>query len=166
MNEQPTKSYGVLIAEDSATDRWLIKSAIGRTERLRLLAEVPDGTGVLAYLQGRGEFSDREKYPMPHLLLLDLNMPQVDGFQVLEWLQMRTFPNLMKVVLTDSLHGEHLKRAMDLGADFFQVKPRSAHELQTIIRGLESYLSETPAIADYATSRLSRLRNSPAASRG
>src|SRR5258708_4166361 len=144
MNESQSTKYGVVIAEDSATDRILIKSAIGRTERLHLLAEVSDGTGVLAYLQGQGEFGDRGKFPLPDLLLLDLKMLRLDGFQVLEWLNTQSFANLTTVVLTDSLHSEHLKRAMDLGADFFQVKPRSAHELQTIIRGLEEYLSETP----------------------
>jgi CheY-like chemotaxis protein len=162
MNELQPKSYGVLIAEDSAIDRLLIKSAIGRTERLHVLAEVPDGSGVLAYLQGQGEFSDRAKFPAPHLLLLDLKMPRLDGFQVLEWLNTQRFAELTTVVLTSSLQSEHLKRALDLGADFFQVKPSTAHELQTVIRGLESYLSRTPAISDYATSRRSRLRNSPA----
>jgi CheY-like chemotaxis protein len=163
MNAVETSSFGVVIAEDSADDRFLIKSAIGTTTRLQILAEVADGEGVLAYFQGRGEFGDRQRYPLPDLLLLDLHMPGMDGFQVLEWLNTQPLGKLTTVVLTDSIKTEHLKKALDLGADFFQVKPRSSHELKAIIHGLEKHLSGSPPLAAYATARPSAPRKINAA---
>ena len=95
---------------------------------------------MVAYLAGLGQFHDRQKFPLPDLLLLDLNMPFKDGFQVLEWLQTQSFNSLTVVVLTDSMNPEHVKRALDLGAVFFHVKGRSQHDRQAMVLALEEYL--------------------------
>ncbi len=155
MNKPDKSRYGVLIADDSEADRFLLRKAVGEAASLRTVAEVSDGVGVVAYLRGQGEFSHRREFPIPDLLLLDLNMPRMDGFEVLEWLRTQRFGDLNVVVLTNSLHSEHLKRAMDLGAHFYQVKPRSTEDRDALILALEQYLHGISAAAHFVAPRLS-----------
>jgi CheY-like chemotaxis protein len=142
-------NYSVLLADDSSEDRFLFKGSLWHTTRLRLVAEAEDGREAIDYFEGCGQFADREKFPLPDLLLLDLNMPRVDGFEVLTWLQRRAFDHFT-VVLTDSMHPEDIKRALDLGADLFQMKPRRDRDRQAMALALEELLvksrAETPAI--------------------
>jgi len=137
MNGQTEQQFFVLVADDSENDRWLLSLAMGRTARLRIVAEVTNGADVIAYLQGSGRFAQREKFPLPDLLLLDLAMPVKNGFEVLTWLRRQPLPSLKVVVLTDSMNPEHIKRALDLGADHFQVKPASNGELESMVFALE-----------------------------
>lgn len=140
MSKLANNIYLVLVADDSDADRFLLKTALQRASRLQIIGEVADGVETIAYLKGHGDFRNREKYPLPDLLLLDLKMPLQDGFEVLEWLQTQSFRNLTVVVLTDSMQPEHIKRALDLGADLFQVKPRTNHDREAMIMALEEYL--------------------------
>src|SRR5262249_49374578 len=128
MNSQPKENFLVLMADDSEGDRMLFKHALGRADRLQLIGELTDGQQVVAYLKGTGAFANRAEFPVPDLLLLDLKMPRKDGFEVLEWLRTQSFDKMIVVVLTDSMHPEHIKRALDLGADLFQVKPVMNHD--------------------------------------
>jgi CheY-like chemotaxis protein len=137
MNRQAKDTYSVLVADDSADDRLLLRAAVNQTARLRIAAEVRDGGEVIAYLRGH---DDREKHPLPDLLLLDLKMPVMDGFEVLEWLRVRPFEDLTVVVLTDSMQPEHIQRALQLGADLFQIKPRSNRERETMVMALENHI--------------------------
>src|SRR5689334_5646259 len=108
---KPAKDvYYVLIADDSEADRFLMKTALRQASCLQIIAEVSDGTDAIAYLRGHAEFSDRQKFPLPDLLLLDLKMPLQDGFEVLEWLNEQPCQGLTVVVLTDSMQTEHIKR--------------------------------------------------------
>jgi CheY-like chemotaxis protein len=140
MNKPEKDAYHVLVADDSTDDRFLLHSAMHRATRLHIVAEVADGAEVIAYLKGRDAYADRKRYPLPDLLLLDLKMPQMDGFEVLEWMQTQSFPGLTVVVLTDSMQAEHIKRALDLGADLFQVKPRANPEREAMVLALEEFI--------------------------
>ncbi len=147
MNKLEKHRHGILVADDSAHDRFLLRNATDSSVGLRFIAGVPDGAGVVAYLRGEGEFADRQKFPIPELLVLDLHMPRLDGFEVLEWLKTQRFPDLTVVVLTDSMNPEHLRRALDLGAYRFQVKPTSAYDWVTMVHALEQHLQRASAIA-------------------
>jgi len=140
MNKPEKNRYFVLIADDSSDDRFLLRSAMRRATRLNIVAEVGDGSGVIAYLKGQDAYADRKRYPLPDLLLLDLKMPQMDGFEVLEWLRTHSIAGMSIVVLTDSMQPEHIKQALDLGADLFQVKPRANPEREALALALEQYL--------------------------
>jgi CheY-like chemotaxis protein len=144
MTKRAKDIYHVLIADDSEADRLLIKSALRHATCLKIVAEVADGADVIAYLGGQAAFCDRQKFPLPDLLLLDLKMPLKDGFEVLEWLSFQPFKtDLTVVVLTDSMHPGHIKRALDLGADLFQVKPRASSDRAAMIFALEDYLRQS-----------------------
>ena len=90
----------ILVAEDSHDDLLLLKRALQKARVLNPVLSVHDGEETIAYLQGEGPYSAREKYPFPILLLLDLNMPKKSGFDVLAWLQGRPMKDLGVVVLT------------------------------------------------------------------
>jgi len=140
MNAQKKDDFLVLVADDSHDDRRLVKLAMRRATRMKIIAEMSTGGQVIDYLDGRAHFSDRERFPLPDLLLMDLKMPQQDGFEVLEWLHTQPFEKLTVVVLTDSMNPAHIKRALDLGADLFQVKPKATHDREAMILALEEYL--------------------------
>jgi CheY-like chemotaxis protein len=148
MSKQAKDNFLVLVADDSDDDRLLLKKAMQRASRLQVIGELENGNDVIAYFKGHSHFNDREKFPLPDLLLLDLKMPMKDGFEVLTWLRTQPFKQMTVVVLTDSMHAEHIKRALDLGADLFQVKPRMPHDLTAMILALEERLllsGQTPA---------------------
>lgn len=132
--------FGILLADDSADDRFLATRALKRSEHLHLLAEVCDGGEAIAYLSGCGQYRDRTKYPFPKLLLLDLDMPRMNGFEVLEWLQQRGLPDLRVVILSGSLDPTNIERALALGADYCLTKPHRPDEIEGIARRLELFM--------------------------
>src|ERR1700687_5809700 len=107
--------YLVLLADDSEEDGLLLEMAFGRLDRLRLLPRMADGQQTIAYLNGDGKYAARRKYPFPDLLLLDLKMPRMDGFEVLEWLQAHPFPELVVSVLSGSDSTADISHALSMG---------------------------------------------------
>src|SRR2546421_10494517 len=102
----------VLLAEDDPDDVLLTQLAFEKARLANPLQVVRDGEEAIAYLKGEGKFADREHYPVPILLLLDLKMPRVSGFQVLSWL--RKQPKLQELpvaVMTSSDHDPDAARA-------------------------------------------------------
>jgi CheY-like chemotaxis protein len=140
MSEQVRENFQVLVADDSESDRLLLRTAMRRATRLQIIAEVRNGEEVIAYLSRHGETPERAGLFLPHLLLLDLKMPGRDGFEVLEWLRTRKFDAMTVVALTGSMQPDHIRRALDLGADFFQVKPRSHKDCVSMVLALEERL--------------------------
>src|SRR6266581_3559317 len=119
------EKYLVLMVDDSADDCLLLKMALSKAQRLRFIGSVSDGEEIVAYLSGEGKYSDRERYPLPDMLLLDLMMPRKNGFEVLEWLRGQPFDDMTIVVLSGSEQPEDRKRALALGADYYQTKEAS-----------------------------------------
>lgn len=157
MSKLAKETFFVLIADDSAEDRFLMTSAMRHAHRLKIIGEVSDGHEVISYLGGSAGYNDRQKFPLPDLLLLDLKMPLIDGFEVLEWLRAKSFRNLTVVVLTDSMRADHIKRAMDLGADFFQIKPQAHADRVTMVQALEEHLTRpAPVLAVRSFKKTSR----------
>ena len=103
------------------------------------------------YLAGEGQYSNRAEYPLPDLILLDLKMPKVDGFDVLLWIRRQPgFGSIPVVVLTSSDAIRDVNRAYALGANSFMVKPLDFENLMELTRFLTSYwlqLSKAPEIS-------------------
>ena len=114
----------ILVAEDRLDDIELIKKALERAKVSSAMYFVRDGEETIAYLEGERGYANREEYPLPDLLLLDLKMPRMDGFDVLAWIRRQPrLRTLRVVVLTSSEEVRDINLAYELGANSFLVKP-------------------------------------------
>jgi CheY-like chemotaxis protein len=133
----------ILLAEDNEDDIFLMRRAFREAGLSNPLNVVRNGEEVIWYLNSQKTFADRAKYPWPCLLLLDLKMPVVDGFEVLAWLQRRRRPkNLLVVILTSSSLDVNVLRALELGADAYLAKPKDFELLVGMVRDLGVRIQE------------------------
>jgi len=101
---------------------------------------VGDGEEAQAYLEGTGKYHRRDEFPLPNLVLLDLKLPGMDGFELLEWIRNHpAFKALRVVVLTSSSNISDIKKAYELGANSFLVKPRDFTRFTAMMGTLESF---------------------------
>ncbi|MGH7971026.1 MAG: response regulator [Limisphaerales bacterium] len=141
----------ILIVEDSGDDILLLRRAFSQAKLLNPLQVVTNGEDAIAYLSGTGKYQNRPEFPLPSLVLLDLKMPGIDGFQVLTWI--RQNPNLRGlrvVVLTSSNEMKDVNRAYQLGANSFLVKPVDFERFVEISRALDGYwvlLDQPPEVS-------------------
>jgi len=140
MRVAPKDSYSVLLADDSDTDRLLLRLALLRHPRLTIVGEVQDGLEVIHYLSATGRFKNRKKYPFPDLLLLDLKMPLQTGHEVLAWLRDNSFKNLQIAVVSGSVMSEDLCQSLALKADAFFVKSADRREREAMVCDIERLL--------------------------
>jgi CheY-like chemotaxis protein len=114
----------ILLAEDEEDYVLLIKHAFAKADIPNPLFVVWNGEEAIAYLKGEGKYSNREEYPLPELMLLDLKMPRVNGFEVLKWMRVQPGLAALRVlVLTSSDQIRDVNEAYQLGANSFLVKP-------------------------------------------
>jgi CheY-like chemotaxis protein len=130
-------SLNILLSEDNQDDLTLFQMALDKAKVSARLQTVRDGEEAIDYLKGENDFSDRKAHPLPDLILLDLNMPRRNGFEVLEWIrQDAIYKHLMVHVLTASCREVDVRRAYDLHANSYIVKPSRVNELVSFITGL------------------------------
>ncbi len=135
-----TPSNILLHVEDDPNDVLLLQRAFRKANLPIAIQAVSDGDKAVAYLAGRDEYSDREKFPFPALVLLDLKMPRKSGLEVLAW--MRSEAKLRRVVVvifTSSKHDGDVDRAYDLGANSYLVKPVGFDRLLEIASLIHEY---------------------------
>lgn len=128
----------ILLVDDTVSDRMIMQLAFGQIP-FDAVQVACDGLEAVAYLKGEGKFSDRGKFPLPTVMLLDLKMPLMDGFEVLAWV--RSQPRLKRLpvfTLTSSNRPEDIERAYDLGANGFLIKPS---ELKQLVQMLKTMLA-------------------------
>lgn len=130
----------ILLAEDDLGDQELTKRALEEGKVENELYIVKDGEEALDYLFRRGRYTDPETSPRPDLFLLDLNMPKLDGRQVLEQIRsIHELRNIRVVVLTTSRQEEDITRSYDLGVHSYITKPVDLDQFFNVIRTLEEY---------------------------
>jgi len=133
MNEKQT----ILLVDDSENDLMLMHAAFDMSNCNNPLQEVRDGEEAIAYLKGEGPYCDRNKFPLPVVMLLDLNMPKKNGFDVLAWVRAQpVLKRLVIVITTASMRSEDVDLAFDLGATSFLVKPSNLETLAAMMRCL------------------------------
>ena len=132
----------ILLVDDNPHDVILLRLAFRRVGIIDPIKLVNDGAEAVRYLKGEGPYADRQAYPTPTLVLLDLKMPQTSGFDVLQWIRSEpSLQGLMVVVMTGSKDSDDVQRAYQLGADSYLVKPARFSDLVKITQSLKTYCS-------------------------
>jgi len=127
----------LLVIEDSQDQAILFAAAARRARPGLDVRNSPDGLDGITYLAGLPPYDDRRAHPAPDLILLDLIMPEVDGFEVLTWIMDRPdLPTVPVVVLTASVNPHDERRALALGATAVYRKPNDLHELTEVVRAI------------------------------
>lgn len=131
----------VLLVEDDVSDAQLIKIALGRTPGEVNLIRIEDGDKAVDYLTGAAPYDDREKYPLPLTMLLDIKLPKRSGLELLQWLRSQAGPlkRLPVMMLTSSSHRIDVNRAFERGANAYFTKPESLKELVAMLADLKSF---------------------------
>ena len=129
----------VLWVEDDADDVLLIGRAI-RKAGLDRPALARDGQEAVAYLSGSGEYADRDAHPFPSLILLDLKLPRISGFEVLQWIRERPEVRRVPVVMfTSSQEKADIDRAYELGANAYLVKSVDHEHLVEALKRVRNF---------------------------
>ena len=130
----------ILLAEDSPDDVLLIRMAFKRAGFLNPMHVVTDGEKAIQYLKGEGIYADREQYPVPQILLLDLKMPRMNGFDVLAWIRQRPeWKCLPVIVITTSFYGPDIEQAYESGANSFLTKPAQFDEFVATVKQMGNF---------------------------
>jgi two-component system response regulator len=149
---EPRKPFTILMADDDADDRDFTRSAMEESRLVNDLRCVEDGEELLDYLHRRGRYADPKDSPRPGLILLDLNMPRLDGREALK--EIKADPKLRNipiVVLTTSKTEEDILRSYNLGANCFITKPVTFEGLVDVVKVLDKHwfqLVELPPLPD------------------
>lgn len=134
------KTEHILLAKDNEDYALLFRRALKSARIDASLDVVHDGQEAVNYLAGADGYADRDKHPFPKLLLLDLRMPRMDGFEVLSAIRQRLgFTQLPVIVLTHSDNPADVRRAYELGATSYFRKPDSLEGLDEMIHVLHAY---------------------------
>jgi CheY-like chemotaxis protein len=127
----------VLAAEDEESDAFLMQLAFGKIGLTDKLLILRDGQEVIEYLKGGGTYANRDLYPLPSLLLLDVKMPRMTGFDVLAWLgENPQFRDLPVVILSSSSHEDDVEKARELGAWDYHLKPHGMAPFVQLVKQL------------------------------
>jgi CheY-like chemotaxis protein len=129
------KPQVVLSVDDNDVDGALLERAFKRTSIPARLYRVSEGPQAMAYLSGDGIYRDRDNYPLPDLVLLDLVMPKMSGVDVLRWIRDQTGIRKTKVLIfTASERPEDFKIANEIGADGYLLKPTKFDDLKKLVK--------------------------------
>jgi CheY-like chemotaxis protein len=139
----------ILLVEDNEDDAFLLTRALRTAEVDNPVHVVTDGEQAVDYLKGTGRFADRTQHPLPGLVLLDLKLPRISGFEVLQWIQNETaLPELVVVVLSSSGEKRDINMAYRFGARSYVVKPPTQASFVDLAKGLKLYwlqLNQAPS---------------------
>jgi CheY-like chemotaxis protein len=125
----------ILLVEDSPDDAFFFRRAASKCGLPSVTHEAADGVEAIDYLLHKGRFADAAAHPTPDIMFLDLKLPHVNGFEVLEWMRRHAeCPPMPVVVLSSSNQPEDQQRAEELGAALFLTKPPSPDKLLEVLK--------------------------------
>jgi CheY-like chemotaxis protein len=129
----------ILQVEDDPSAVAFLNHAMKKAEVVNPIQVVTDGQHAIDYLKGAGRFADREQFPMPCLVLLDLNLPHVMGFEVLRWIRQQPGMAVPVVILSSSADNVDMRTAYRLGANAFLTKPSEPSLLQDMVNAIKAF---------------------------
>lgn len=127
----------VLLIDDNSRDVELMQRVFKQARMTNPIKVVSDGAEAMDYLSGAGVYVDRAKYPLPFLVLLDLNLRKPSGLEVLRWIRKQPSLEQVRVVILTSREACDTERAFALGADSYLNKPGNFEQLVMLMNGLE-----------------------------
>ena len=138
-----TTNRALLLVEDNEDDVFLMKRALKSARIVNPLLVVEDGQEALDYLGGAGKFADRDQYPLPVVVFLDLKLPFISGHEVLAWIRrQKQLESTVVIVLTSSNEASDLSRCYALGANSYLVKPPTPEQLDDLAKAFKWYWLE------------------------
>lgn len=147
------QSLTILMADDDEDDRDLTRDALIDAAYVEQMEFVVDGRDLIDYLRQAGRYGSPEaaERPRPSIILLDLNMPRMDGREALAEIKNdAALRHIPVVVLTTSSDDEDVRNAYDLGANSYITKPVTGSKLEDVLGRLAEYWSEIVTLPDPA----------------
>jgi DNA-binding response OmpR family regulator len=129
----------ILQVEDDENDVFLLRHAMKKAGVENSIHVAGDGQQAIDYLKGVGKFADREKFPLPCLVLLDGKLPYVMGLDVLKWIRQQSGLALVVVMLSASRENADIAAAYRLGANAFLTKPSEAHKFEAMVKAIKDF---------------------------
>lgn len=137
------KYFTILVAEDNSDDLKLLKRKINSINRNVKLIITNDGEDALNYIYHRGKYKDKEKFPKPDLIILDIRMPKINGIEVLETIKSDKENEELKkipvIMLTISTLERDISESFKAGCDDYLVKSGTFEDFEKIINPIEEY---------------------------
>jgi CheY-like chemotaxis protein len=132
----------ILLVEDNDEDAFLLRRAL-RLEKVECSVQVAqDGQEAIEYLGATGKYADRQQYPFPNLVLLDLKLPYVHGFEVLAWVATQpACKDLRIIILTSSGEERDRSKAEQFGIKQYFTKPPTKDLVTTVVKTLQEVCS-------------------------
>lgn len=125
----------ILLVEDNEDDVFIMRNVFKKAAMTNPLQVARDGEQAIGYLKGEGSYGDRHKFPLPVIVLMDLNMPKKNGLEVLKWIREHPSLNTLTVhMLTASSLPSDIELAARLGANAYLIKPGKLDELLEIVK--------------------------------
>lgn len=135
MGERIRPGFRLLMADDSPDDVFLVERALLRSGVSSNFYAVPNGREAIAYLQAEGKYANRQQFPFPNAVLMDLHMPGMDGFEVLRWLKNHPECKVIPTIIFSSSPVESdVHEVYVLGGNAYVTKPHDYNELVELIR--------------------------------
>jgi len=133
-------SNTILLVEDEVNDVFFMKHAFMEIGLDNPMQVATDGREAINYLSGVDKYADRERFPMPCLVLLDLKLPRVMGLEVLKWIREQPeLETLIVIILSSSQLMPDIEWAYRLGANAYLVKPSTPPELRELATGIKLF---------------------------
>ena len=147
MSESGSAPPLVLMVDDDEEDVYMTRRAFAADARDCRFRAVHDGDGLFAYLDNRGEFADACSHPRPRLILMDINMPRENGFELLARIRgMAAHASIPVIVMSTSLAAQDIDRAYRLGANAFVGKPVTAQAMKALARHVRLFWFDTAVL--------------------
>lgn len=142
----------VLLVDDSEEDAFLLRAEFRRGGLLNAVKWMSSGAAAINYLKGDGEYAERSRYPLPSIVIFDLQMPQIDGFALLKWIASRPeLKRLLIIVLSGLDDLKSVERAYALGANSYLCKPINRYDVANMVSFFKDYWlisSKSPGESD------------------
>jgi CheY-like chemotaxis protein len=129
----------ILQVEDDPNDVFFLQHAMKKAGVENTIQVAQDGQEAIGYLKGAGKFANRQEFPFPCLVLLDLKLPHIMGLDVLKWIRQQHGMLLVVVVLTASGEESDIATAYRLGANGFLIKPSQASKLEDMAKAIRDF---------------------------